>query len=299
MYPRVSYFSPVSSKIPCFQSGTRMSSCVNVRGFFDRGVKRTPFVRPVPGVRVYPCGGYFLVVYNYGEGGFTPPWIQPIRPGWTLSLPRGVPHPGYPPHQTWLGDPIPGQEVPHRGYPHQTWLGYPPSNLARVPLPSAPGWGTPQLDLAGIPPPPAPHVDRQTDGRTDTCQNITFPRTTYAVGKKNQILRTVHSLFMTSLPFHAVTFSCRSADLPGLVLISFILRKTFLMSPGSISSAGLRERAPLSFSEQKIHSILTIVCLEAFAKILICFSIVSRRNRFCDHIFGDCVRPNFGAHFRL
>ena len=57
--------------------------------------------------------------------------------------------------------------------------------------------GTPSLagGTLGVPPPPAgvppgwtwlryPHVDRQTDGRTDTCRNITFPRTTYAVGNK-------------------------------------------------------------------------------------------------------------------
>ena len=33
--------------------------------------------------------------------------------------------------------------------------------------------------MGWVPPP----VDRQIDGWTDTCQNITFPRTTYAGGK--------------------------------------------------------------------------------------------------------------------
>ena len=47
------------------------------------------------------------------------------------------------------------------------------------------------LDLAGVPPPPSwtwpgtpLGVERQIDGWTDTCQNITFPRTTYVVGNE-------------------------------------------------------------------------------------------------------------------
>ena len=67
---------------------------------------------------------------------------------------------------------VPCQGVLHLGVS-------PPSDLAGV-TPFGPGWGMPppQLDLAGVLPWPS-----QTDGWTDTCQNIAFPRTTYAVGK--------------------------------------------------------------------------------------------------------------------
>ena len=119
---------------------------------------------------------------------------------------------GYPP---WQGTPhqgTPWQGTPQQGTPPARvppWQGTP---LARVP----PSWtwqGTPQpgyplpptrvpplLDLAGYPPscPMAfwemlqsimgygyPPVDRQTD----TCQNITFPRTTCMGGNKTALLR--------------------------------------------------------------------------------------------------------------
>ena len=73
---------------------------------------------------------------------------------------------------------------------HPRW-GTPPSrgtprseggNQGEVPLAGVPphldlaGYSPPHLDLAEVAP---PGVDRQTD----TCQNITCPRTTYAVGK--------------------------------------------------------------------------------------------------------------------
>ena len=63
-------------------------------------------------------------------------------------------------------------------WPGWTWLGYPLQlDLARVPLPhqTGPGWGTPN---------PCGQTDGRMDGWTDTCQNITFPRTTYAVGNE-------------------------------------------------------------------------------------------------------------------
>ena len=104
---------------------------------------------------------------RYAKGGYPVP-----GPGGVphhRSGGRGVPHPrsagtlgtphlpdlgwGTPPGQTWDGVPPPGQ----------TWDGVPP--------PARPGMG--------YPPPPA-SVDRHTD----SCQNITFPRTTYAGGKK-------------------------------------------------------------------------------------------------------------------
>ena len=106
----------------------------------------------------------------------------------------GVPKVGYPP----LGYPLArsdGGYPPARsngGYPR--WgtppLGYP---LARSDG-GYPRWGTPLLGYPpiGVPPswtwlvypsPPQVWTDRRMDGWTDTCQNITFPRTTYAVGK--------------------------------------------------------------------------------------------------------------------
>ena len=81
---------------------------------------------------------------------------------------RGIPTAAY---QVLLGGVPPIGVPPEEGYPSS---GYPPPG---------PGWGTlPWLDLAGVPPPPEVWKDRQMDGWTDTCQNITFPRTTYAVG---------------------------------------------------------------------------------------------------------------------
>ena len=61
---------------------------------------------------------------------------------------------------------VPG---PTQGVPK---VGYPPSGYP------SPGW-----TWLGYPPPQV-WTDRQMDGWTDTCQNITFPRTTYAVGNK-------------------------------------------------------------------------------------------------------------------
>ena len=80
--------------------------------------------------------------------------------------------------------------------------GYPPSGPGRVPpsrgyLPLA--WGTPWAGgtppwPGGLPPswtwlgypswPGGVSPCGQTDGWTDTCQNITFPHTTYAVGNQ-------------------------------------------------------------------------------------------------------------------
>ena len=104
--------------------------------------------------------------------------------GGTPSL-LGVPQPGLTGRGTWSGVPTGrGTSTPRSdwggtqggippplgwtwpGYPSGwTWPGY-PSPLA------GPGWGTP---LAG--PGWGTHspVDRQMDGWTDTCQNITFP----------------------------------------------------------------------------------------------------------------------------
>ena len=113
-----------------------------------------------------------------------PPVRVPPWPGLMGGTQGGVPHrgtslnlagvppcldlAGLTPTLTWLG------------YPHTwTWLNYHPP--------------PPHLDLAWVPPawtwlryPPAgPGLGTLlgVDRRTDACQNITFPRTTYAVGK--------------------------------------------------------------------------------------------------------------------
>ena len=92
-----------------------------------------------------------------------------------LSTPSVV-LPGYPPPRPDLagGGGVSDQGTPPAGYPPSPpWLdlaGYPP------PLVSAP-WHSGKCckalwDMRTPPPPP---VDRQIDGRTDACQNITFP----------------------------------------------------------------------------------------------------------------------------
>ena len=120
--------------------------------------------------------------------GYPPPgggtWPRYPPGGTWPGTPRGgVPDPGTPPGGTWPGYP-----------PGGTWLGYPPGGgyLTRVP---PGGVRVPPLLPHGIlgnvakhygiwvPPP----VDRQIDGWTDACQNITFPRTTYAGGNKIRV----------------------------------------------------------------------------------------------------------------
>ena len=95
-----------------------------------------------------------------------------------------VPLPGTP-----GGYPIPGRGTPTGGILHP-WMGYPPFGPGwGTPPPIRPGWGTPCLDLAGVPPTwPGWVPPLWTDRWTDTCQNTTFPRTTYAVGKNLKIM---------------------------------------------------------------------------------------------------------------
>ena len=92
------------------------------------------------------------------------------------------------PSQVWGGTPsqVRGYPIPSLGVPHPKSGGYPDLGLGPplsrpgmgYPLWPDLGWGTPQtLDPEmGYPPPTS--VDRYTDW----CQNITFPRTTYAGG---------------------------------------------------------------------------------------------------------------------
>ena len=115
----------------------------------------------VPPVRLTPSGYPQL---GYPLSGYPPVGVLPIRVP-PVGVPQsryplsGYPLLGYPSQGTpWSGYPLlryPPSGVPHRGTPlGWTWLGYPPP---------VPGSGT---HLG---------VDRQMDGWTDTCQNITFP----------------------------------------------------------------------------------------------------------------------------
>ena len=123
--------------------------------------------------------------------------------------PRGsrYPHQGYPGGYL-TGYPPRGVRVPPRGVPGGVpdWVpprgsGYPPGGYLTGYPPGGSGYpprgggpGTPPLPhgILGnvakhygiwVPPP----VDRQIDGWTDACQNITFPRTTYAGGNKRSM----------------------------------------------------------------------------------------------------------------
>ena len=108
---------------------------------------------------------------HVGGGGYPVPCLG----GYPIPCPGGIPHPrsgggtpshvggGYPPNPD-LGWGTPPRPRPGMGYPPRPDLGW-----STPPRPEILRWGTP--------PPPA-SVDRYTDW----CQNITFPRTTYAGG---------------------------------------------------------------------------------------------------------------------
>ena len=136
-----------------------------------------------------PCSEYsFLLSYPGTPPGGTWPGYPPGGT-WPGYPPGGVPDPGTPPGGTWPGYPPGGG----------TWLGYPPRGyLTWVPpggsgYPPRGGLGTPPASWhsgkcckalwdMGTPP-----VDRQIDGWTDVCQNITFPHTMYAGGNNFSI----------------------------------------------------------------------------------------------------------------
>ena len=124
---------------------TRKSSCVNARGI--------------------PTAPY-LVLYLLPKVGYPPP-------GRGTPLARcdwgGVPEVGYPP----LGYPRPG--VTGGGWGYLRW-GTPPR--------AGPGWGTPRLDLAGVPPPPPP--------RCEQTENITFAHPSDAVGNDTARILCAH-----------------------------------------------------------------------------------------------------------
>ena len=141
---------------------TRKSSCVTQEAY-----------RP-------PCKYSFCCPTRVPPPNSPPGGCQAPPPG---GVPEGLPDPGTPPGTprggyliTWPGLPDPG--TPPGGV-------YPPRGgfLSRVPprrclmafwemLQSIMGYGYP----------PPLWTDRWMDGRTDACQNITFPRTPYAGG---------------------------------------------------------------------------------------------------------------------
>ena len=117
---------------------------------------------PHPGPRGVPEVGYPLK----RSDGWYPWWGTQVwwYPRWGTPPPglTGVPEVLYPP--PGVPPSLAGVTLPSRVTLHWTWLGYPPSG---------PGQGIP---------PSCGQTDGWMDGWTDTCQNITFPRTTHAVG---------------------------------------------------------------------------------------------------------------------
>ena len=92
----------------------------------------------------------------WGWGGYPIP-----GPGWGVLHPRwGVPPP-------WPGMGYPSSR-PGVGYPPISWKGKCPTWTLDGILPPSAGWGTPPASV---------------DRHTDSWQNITFPRTSYAGGK--------------------------------------------------------------------------------------------------------------------
>ena len=178
-----------------------------------------------------PCPGGGGYLFPSLGGGGTHPQVQ----GGTLSQVQGAPHTrseggwGTPSQVVGGGYPIPGLG---RGYPIPGHGGgYPIPSLGRgVPHPRSrgtypiPGWGegVPHQDLGwGTPParpgmgyPPRPEMGSppaSVDRHTDWCQNITFPRTTYAGGNKVIQLTEEISLLAQSFP---VRLFCLRFDLP-------------------------------------------------------------------------------------
>ena len=126
---------------------------------------------------------------------------QVLHPRWGIPPDRGTPQARSEGVATLARtgvSPQPGQGTPWPGLMGVPEVGYPPSQ-ANVPPARSDGQGTsgqakvpprpgvaPLSDLAGVPPPgPGQGTPPWPDLRTDTGQNITFPRTMYVVGKKS------------------------------------------------------------------------------------------------------------------
>ena len=127
---------------------TRKSSCVNARGIPTAAYQVLLGGVPPPPIGVPPCPG----LTGGTRGGVPPAGVAP----WPGLMGGGLPEVAYPP---WV--------TPHQGTPQPglTEGGYPPVGVPPIRVP-------PWLDLARVPPSP----------RCGQTENITFPRTTYAVG---------------------------------------------------------------------------------------------------------------------
>ena len=128
---------------------------------------------------------YLIVRRSQLRRGFSIVWFQIYL--WQENPPAWTQEAHHPPRSKcllcWLGGggftpsslgwrvpPVPGLG----GYPIQSWMGEVPQGAPCLDL----GWGTPlRPDLRWGTPPAS--VDRHTD----SCQNITLPRTSYASGK--------------------------------------------------------------------------------------------------------------------
>ena len=100
----------------------------------------------------------------------TPALLGYPQPGSMGGTQGGLPPAGVPPQPGLTGG-YPRWSTPRQGYP-QLMGGYPRWG---TPL-AGPGWGTPHLDLAGV---PSPHRCGQTE-------NTTFPHLSDAVGNNLQ-----------------------------------------------------------------------------------------------------------------
>ena len=166
---------------------------------------------------------FFMLNFYYskaiGEQESPPAWTQeayrppcseyscPVRGGYLTGYPPG----GYPDPPGGVPGPLPrGYPDPPGGVPGPPWV---PDRV-----PPRGGLGTPQGGYLTGPPTASwhsgkcckalwdmgtPPVDRQIDGWTDACQNITFPRTTYAGGNNRSLKFGSHVFFQTQrLPLH-------------------------------------------------------------------------------------------------
>ena len=128
------------------------------------------------------CSKYSLCCANWVPPRGGPVWVPPQG---VRVPPRGSGYPpggsGYPPtggsrYRVWVQVPPQGVRIPPRG----GQSGYPPSGGSGPGTPQ----GGPGAPRGGDPGSPPLWTDRWMDGRTDACQNITFPRTPYAGGNK-------------------------------------------------------------------------------------------------------------------
>ena len=158
------------------------------------------------------CIKYSICFLKWGTplAGVPPP--SQVQQGGNPSQPSqvwwGVPEVGYPLGRTWLGYPL-------AGVPSLTRCngGYPRWGTPQQGLPHVRGYLPPQLDLAGVPPPPpaGPGPDQvipppprcgQTDGWMDGQTRVkTLPsrRTTYAVGYNRWVEAHLHQVSESTL----------------------------------------------------------------------------------------------------